>query len=422
MKKILPVILAAAILSPAVSAEYVPASDWAAEKVRVAEELGIAVGGAELDYPGAVTRELFCEFIYGYYTGVAKRAEIPAEENKFADTENSHIVLLNSLGIIEGKSDTEFCPDDLLTREEAAAVVLRLLNALYPERNSHELYFEFTDGEQISDWAADGIQAVCNADIMQGVGDGKFAPKDNFTTEQAAAVLVRVYESFEDDEAKDVSVGIIGGADGPTQIIVGETVAPEKITVTDTIELDDFYIDEAVKLTAEVAELAADEKIMNLYAVNTDITSKMASSASGEPSAVYYISANRQKIEENIKAMYEDEASDGEMIFMMNRIDFSAIASMINASCGAENLAATAVLTNSRGYVMPEDFTNDFALYSEYDGEYSVLVTFSKFGDGVIKANVTFVNNGERDNIFSRLYEIEQGLGKDCIFAARVTG
>ena len=69
---------------------------------------------------------------------------------------------------------------------------------------------------------------------------------------------------------------------------------------------------------------------------------------------------------------------------------------------------------------MPQDFDNDFALYFEYDEAPSALVSFSKFGDGVIKATMNFVINGDKDNIFSRLYEITQGLGEDSIDVAIV--
>ena len=69
---------------------------------------------------------------------------------------------------------------------------------------------------------------------------------------------------------------------------------------------------------------------------------------------------------------------------------------------------------------MPKDFKNDFALYFEYDEGCSALVTFSEFGDGVISANTSFVINGDKDNIFRRVYEITQGLGEGSIDMALV--
>ena len=141
-----------------------------------------------------------------------------------------------------------------------------------------------------------------------------------------------------------------------------------------------------------------------------------------KPTEVYYIAANREQIINNIKALSGEELDgfDIEKLLKLNRVDFSVIGNMINASYGADNLAALTILTNSRGYVMPKDFTDDFAIYLQYDGEYSALVSFSKFGDGVIKATMSFVNNGEKDNIFRRIYEITQGLGEDSIDVAVV--
>ena len=93
---------------------------------------------------------------------------------------------------------------------------------------------------------------------------------------------------------------------------------------------------------------------------------------------------------------------------------------MINASYGAENLAALTILTNSRGYIMPINFKNNFALFVQYEGDYSAIVSFSKFGDGVISANMSFVKNGDKDNVFMRMYEITSTVGEDGIKMAKV--
>lgn len=69
---------------------------------------------------------------------------------------------------------------------------------------------------------------------------------------------------------------------------------------------------------------------------------------------------------------------------------------------------------------MPKDFKDTFALYFEYEDGFSVLVTFAEFGDGVISANMSFVNNGDRDNILRRVFEIAQGLGEDTVKIALV--
>ena len=54
-------------------------------------------------------------------------------------------------------------------------------------------YITFVDSADISDWAMCSIQTIYKLGIMQGVGNNNFAPKDNYTTEQAIVTLVRVY-------------------------------------------------------------------------------------------------------------------------------------------------------------------------------------------------------------------------------------
>lgn len=63
---------------------------------------------------------------------------------------------------------------------------------------------------------------------------------------------------------------------------------------------------------------------------------------------------------------------------------------------------------------MPKDFESDFSLFLQYDGEYSAIVSFSEYGEGVISANMSFVKNGDS------LYEYIQYFGEDCFEIARV--
>ena len=199
---------------PKTSATSIPASEWAWADIDKAKALNIINYGGNYNFPGAITREDFCELIYNYCYNVAKQVGIATGENPFTDTTNSNIIRLQKMGIVYGKSETEFAPNDLLTREEAATILNRLINVVHPDLASTELYFEFADSEQISDWSMSAIQRICNMGIMKGVGNNNFAPQDNYTTEQAIVTLVRVYAN------SGVSKNVIGGADGATDIVV----------------------------------------------------------------------------------------------------------------------------------------------------------------------------------------------------------
>ena len=180
-------------------------SPWAKESVAEAEKLNLINADENYNYAAFITREEFCELVFSYinnfkfnYINNFSEYIFSAGLIKppFADTNNKHIGVLNALDIINGKSETEFAPNDYLTREEAAVIINRLIKYMYPNSATTEMYFNFDDSEQISDWASSSIQAICNMGIMKGVGDNKFAPQDLYTTEQAITTLVRVYNNF----------------------------------------------------------------------------------------------------------------------------------------------------------------------------------------------------------------------------------
>lgn len=399
-------------------------SEWAKASVDTANDIGITYRTNRYLYKKDITREAFCELVYNLIKAVLNKSYTIDTSFKFNDTDSEAVLVLNSLGIIKGKTETEFAPDDNLTREEAAVIIMRMINNLMPMAMT-EMLFVYEDINEISDWAADDVQKISNLGFMQGVGNGKFAPKATYKTEQAIATLVRVYERTKASEITDSTLGIIGGADGPTQIIIGEGEASEEFEVTKTTKIDDFYIDEAVKLVVEAGELAGDKELIKHYTVNEEMTDKILELGAvdySKPSQIYYMAADEEQIINNIKALSNGEAEgiDIEKLLKLNKVDFSVIGNLINSSYGSEAVAAMVILNNSRGYIKPEDFEKDFALYMEYDEGCSALVSFSEFGEGVIKANMSFVINGDKDNIFRRLYEIKQGLGEDSITVAKV--
>lgn len=171
-------------------------SSWAKETVSEAKRLNIIKTDANYNYTAFISREEFCELIFNYINNFSDGLTAIYAKNPFTDTNNEHIGVLNALGIVKGKSETEFAPNDSLTREEAAAILCRLINKIYPGWDATAQYFDFADSGQISDWAMNDIQVICNMGIMQGIGDNRFAPKELYTTEQAIATLVRVYENI----------------------------------------------------------------------------------------------------------------------------------------------------------------------------------------------------------------------------------
>lgn len=102
-----------------------------------------------------------------------------------------------SMGIINGTSRTTFSPNDYLTREQAATMLMRAGRLLGLTTGSDPI--RFRDNGQIGDWAKEGVDFVTSYGIMNGVGDNNFDPQGRYTREQALVTIVRMYDAVMED-------------------------------------------------------------------------------------------------------------------------------------------------------------------------------------------------------------------------------
>ena len=174
-------------------------SEWAAKDVDYALAVGITDYGKDYLYKENITREEFCELIYNLIVLTSDEITAPITDS-FTDTKNDKILMLNGLGIINGKSATEFAPNDYLTREEAATIIVRMVNKVFPMAAT-EMWFEYDDINEVSEWASDSIQTISNLGFMNGVGNNNFAPKDTYTVEEAIVTILRVYNALNNSTA-----------------------------------------------------------------------------------------------------------------------------------------------------------------------------------------------------------------------------
>ena len=179
-----------------------PQMQWAVEDVLYAASNSLLPYEISESYGKAISREEFCILIANFIAvcGNFKSLDDYFLQNDmayltsyFKDTEgrDNSINMLCALGIINGKSDTQFAPGDALTREESAVILKNA--AVAAGINLSEGYVSFSDMSLVSGWAEHAVRAVGSKGIMSGT-DGKFMPKDFLTTEQAIAGINRLYK------------------------------------------------------------------------------------------------------------------------------------------------------------------------------------------------------------------------------------
>lgn len=167
-------------------------SMWAKSEIERAYMLGAAPYDLKdkLVYESDMTRETFC---YVLSSMLKLCNAMPEEgETQFSDTESKTISSLAGAEIISGYADGTFRPKNSITREEAAMLLNRTAEYL-GYNNDYEPY-NYTDSEDIGEWAKEAVYSMNTAGIMTGMGDNKFEPKRNYTNEQSIATIMRLYD------------------------------------------------------------------------------------------------------------------------------------------------------------------------------------------------------------------------------------
>ncbi|QGG47287.1 S-layer homology domain-containing protein [Heliorestis convoluta] len=122
-----------------------------------------------------------------------KAFQIPLEGNKtFTDTAGhwakDYIAAAYNQGIISGYSSDTFGPDNPITREQMALMIIRAAN-LTAEHNTTT---NFKDQSAIAPWAEEAVATAVQAKLISGFPDGTFRPQERATRAQAATILINL--------------------------------------------------------------------------------------------------------------------------------------------------------------------------------------------------------------------------------------
>ncbi len=194
------------------------ASAWATGELEKAETLGLipdVLQRADLTQP--ITRAEFAAVSVKAYEALSSKAALPAVINPFTDTSDIEVLKAYNTGITTGVSATQFEPDTLLNREQAATMLARVFKCVtvpgwtLAADSEFPLMYDkpkpFADNALISDWAKDSVYFMAANGIITGIDGNKFAPKNitteeqasgyaNATREQALIIAVRMVENL----------------------------------------------------------------------------------------------------------------------------------------------------------------------------------------------------------------------------------
>ena len=223
-------------------------SDWAVSDVNTAIGLGLVPEGLQERYQQAATRAEFCaltvsvfETVYGAIDG----------RTSFTDTDDVNVEKAAYLGVVKGVGEGKFAPDQSLTREQAAVMLVALLRAggvPLPVQSP-----DFADKGEIAAWAGEQVGQVQQAGIMNGTGGGRFSPKGDYTMEQCVVTVLKAYRMM------------------TGEVKVENTVLPQSLPITASLkkgmseaEFQQAY-DIAYDLVKDLAGLGREDQIVAVF-------------------------------------------------------------------------------------------------------------------------------------------------------------
>ncbi|MBX8945910.1 leucine-rich repeat protein [Lysinibacillus sp. K60] len=115
-----------------------------------------------------------------------------SKKYKFKDVNvyKKEVQALYEAGIITGYTDGSFGESNTLTRQEAAAMIVRMLNYMGVDTNV-KTKVELADMSQISEYAQEAVQYLATQNVLVSGYGTKFNPKRNLTRAEMAKVLMR---------------------------------------------------------------------------------------------------------------------------------------------------------------------------------------------------------------------------------------
>ncbi|MWV43273.1 metallophosphoesterase [Paenibacillus sp. HJL G12] len=100
----------------------------------------------------------------------------------------------SKLGIIQG-SDGKFRPQESISREEAAVILMKVSDYLYGKERTGSANADFKDMNHVSAWATEAVDRVNKLGLMNGKGNLEFDPKGKVTRAELAKMIYNLIHS-----------------------------------------------------------------------------------------------------------------------------------------------------------------------------------------------------------------------------------
>ena len=170
-------------------------------ELMTAMDAGLLPASLRQKYSAPITRQEFCAMIAAFL--LVRPAPAPMGPNvTFTDCQDPNVLQAAALGIVTGYGDGKFKPQNTITRQEAAAMLMRLakVSGMTAPNDSAVAFSELA---AMQSWAKDGVafvsactDPVSGKRVMGGTGQNRFSPLGFYTREQSVMTMIRLYHAI----------------------------------------------------------------------------------------------------------------------------------------------------------------------------------------------------------------------------------
>lgn len=145
-----------------------------------------------------------------------------------------------SAGYISGYADGRFCPDNYVTRQEAAVMFARIV----PSRGFNKDLSNFNDGGSVPEWARDSVSRIVAKGYLGTYGDNCIHMGDSLTRAQAVKIIISVLdnEKIITENKLIIKDLTVSNMIFTNRITVNEEVQDGKVTFADCIVLGQLNV------------------------------------------------------------------------------------------------------------------------------------------------------------------------------------
>lgn len=174
-------------------------SGWYKPAVDFAQVSGLmaGVGGGKFAPTLTTTRAMVAQVLYEAEGAPSVEGKTcPLTDVAPGQWYTNAVIWAYNAGVIAGRGDGTFCPDDTITRQEMAVMFYGWLSggeSLIDGEQIKTALADFDDGADVASWAQEAVAYCYLANIMVG-NDGRFDPAGSLDRAQLAQVFCSFYE------------------------------------------------------------------------------------------------------------------------------------------------------------------------------------------------------------------------------------